>query len=309
MHEGSAIWFHDTGRAWPVLLLLAALIGLGGLMLVGRRPGGFLACLSVALFAIASWWVWNIEQRTSEVRLLAARAWALEMQALAPGSIFACLHEIADEALKSACERVLFQSPQAIAAALQYRESQLEIFEEGLRLGAVKGALKQPLNRVQRMLERDQFGITAYVLATRRGCSEVSCDSLVQFGAATRVRAHLQQGTFQRRLDETFLPTPAVAARSPTPDPGRAVIDPRPVGGGTPPSKFKPLGEQYSLPSAASIPPISIMNDEPSTATGNDGANAETSDEQRSGRSPSKPTARNAARGRPVPAPMSLTPR
>src|SRR5215475_3959481 len=56
----------------------------------------------------------------AERRAIDTRMSELAARALAPGSPLACLDAIAGDAVESACERVLFASPEMTAAAVSY---------------------------------------------------------------------------------------------------------------------------------------------------------------------------------------------
>ena len=58
-------------------------------------------------------------------------AFDLATRALAPGSALACLDTIAGETVENACEKALFASPEATAAAVSYVAAQLSLLAAG----------------------------------------------------------------------------------------------------------------------------------------------------------------------------------
>ena len=51
--------------------------------------------------------------------------------AIAPGSALSCLDEMAGEAVSTACEKAVFASPEAVAAAVKYVAAQLALLKDG----------------------------------------------------------------------------------------------------------------------------------------------------------------------------------
>ena len=62
---------------------------------------------------------------------LAARAQALSARAIMPGSALACLDAMAGETVETACEKALFATPEATAAAVAYVDAQLSLLAAG----------------------------------------------------------------------------------------------------------------------------------------------------------------------------------
>jgi hypothetical protein len=56
---------------------------------------------------------------------------ALMAGSIAPGSALSCLDELAGGAVESACEKGVFASPEAVAAAVKYVTAQLALLEDG----------------------------------------------------------------------------------------------------------------------------------------------------------------------------------
>ena len=209
--------------------------------------------------------------RAAERRLLSLRASQLSAQALAPGSPLGCLHTVASEALQPACEKALFSNTEATAAALSYVDMQLSLLRAvqqlqasggrvadllsyaGTRFSLLKTADQsqtsgEALTDIRRAVEIDRFGLVAHVLATSYGCTPKACQSFNLLEDSRHVRANLGAGLFAANAKKYLLePTMSTAAAQPS-----APAAPAP----------KPTSNIY-VPSAASIPPISIMTAEP----------------------------------------------
>ncbi|MET0536334.1 MAG: hypothetical protein ABWZ64_00030 [Xanthobacteraceae bacterium] len=225
-----------------------------------RWTGSFLvpkwACVLVAgallLFAplLATVAITAIEQlaafdRAAERRLLTLRASQLSMQAMAPGSPLTCLGTVPDAPLQASCEKALFSSAEATMAALSYVAAQLSLLDAAKHLRATDDVLAD----VRRSVEADLFGVAAHVLATSHGCTPQSCERLALLSDPRRVKANLAEGLFAREVRKHMAESPVPTAALQTP--------PSPV----PPPK--PPSSNIYIPSAASIPPVSIMASEP----------------------------------------------
>jgi hypothetical protein len=146
----------------------------------------------------------------------------------------------------------MFTSPANVAAATAFVAERLELLAAvsayGRRGAANVDDLVKPLRRT---LEADRFGFLAHVLAVRDGCTGQDCKALALLGDSARVRANLSVQTFDRYVEhyaDIWAKTPdgavADAVQQSTPPPHKMV--------------------NIDFPTAASIPPVSIMNPEPS---------------------------------------------
>ncbi len=198
---------------------------------------------------------------SGERRVLEGRAQDLTLRALAPGSPLACLDALAGENLATACERDIFASPAATAAAVSYTAARFALLADltAYRAGG-DTTIDTVLSPLRRSLEADRFGLLAHVLATRDGCSSENCRALALLGDAGRVRANLSDATLQHYLDR-YQPL-----WSKSPDVPVATSAP----GQLTPSQLLAAGlgqhkvaASIDFPSAASIPAVSIMNPEP----------------------------------------------
>jgi len=224
------------------------------------------ACLAAAAGATA-WVLLAPQQQTSrdrdaDRRALEIRAQELTAHALAPGSPLACLDAVAGDSVDAACEKALFASPSTVAAASAYATARLELLTEMIAYVQHGGAhIDGMLRPLQRSLETDSFGFLAHALAVRDGCTSQNCQALDVLRDASRVRANLSGQTLERYLDRYAM---AWAQTPYTPVP---VAD---AGAGQPAAAAQPgapgqkkVVVNIDFPTAASIPPVSIMNPEP----------------------------------------------
>ena len=203
--------------------------------------------------------------KAAELRVLKQRDAELTALALAPGSTLSCLAGGAGEAVEAACEKTVFASAEAAAAAVAYTAARLTLLKDA---AAVQdAALLEVLAPNRRALELDRFGLTAHVLAEREGCSVERCLSFALLRDTGAVKANLKAQAYDvyvARYAGSWTktePKPApVAEAQPSTPAGPAVAsvsEPAESAGHT------PVSSKYDFPSAASIPPVSIMNVEP----------------------------------------------
>ena len=196
-------------------------------------------------------------ERLAERRALAQRSAELTARALAPGSALACLEGGAGETVENACEKTVFGSPQSTAAAVSYTAARLTLLSDGLTFARQSEPdFALTLAGLRRAIELDRFGLAAHVLALRDGCTAERCAAFALLGDADVVKANLKAQVFDQYVSR-------YAADWGKSEP--LVKAPAPVASATEslaPSKT-PLGDKYFFPSAASIPPVSIMNSEP----------------------------------------------
>ena len=223
------------------------------------------AMLRLAVLAAVAWagWLgfeqWVEHERLGSQRAFDARLFELTTRALAPGSALACLDALAGEAVELACEKSLFASPEAVAAAVSYVTAQLSLVsiahERAGRPVASDGAA---LAQMQRAVESDRFGIAAHVLATRDGCTAEQCGAFALLDDSSRLSANITAQTFDAYVKRHAAAWPAEGARpaDPATAPVAAASAPAPVAGARTPNNL-------FFPSASSIPPVSIMNAEP----------------------------------------------
>jgi hypothetical protein len=163
-----------------------------------------------------------------------------------------CIDDLAGEAVLTACEKALFGSAESTAAALAYAASQITRLTALGDAVAANGNMTTELQAVRRAVERDRYGLMAYVLAVRDHCTPSDCAA---FGALTDHRqlvANMDERVYDSlvsRYAPVWNAPPAVAAVA-------ALAPSMPTG--------KPTNAEF--PTAASTPPVSIMTPEPGTA-------------------------------------------
>src|ERR1700694_3175696 len=93
----------------------------------------------------------------AERRALEARAFELKMRALTPGSALACLEATAGEMVQDSCEKALFASPEATAAAVSYVTAQISLLAAGRQHArASRLSYSKVLTTMRRTIEVDR---------------------------------------------------------------------------------------------------------------------------------------------------------
>ena len=171
--------------------------------------------------------------------------------ATAPLPQLSCIDELAGDAVLAACEKALFGSAESVAAAVGYAASQITLLTS---LGDVATANKgggSDLVALRRAVERDRYGLMAYVLMVRDRCTPSSCRAFRSLTETRQIAANMED-----RVYESLIMRYASAWNTPGQNGGGLVAAlPSSVPTG------KPTNAEF--PTSASTPPISIMNPEP----------------------------------------------
>lgn len=257
---------------WAVALAAAVVIVLLIDAFVRNSVIGFVAMgLRVAVVLLIGWvailWTDRMADRDRIDERLSIQARAAEMssQAAAPGSPLACLDALAGESVETPCEKALFAAPETVAAATTYIAARLALLADILEYGERTNTGPEDIvPGLQASLGNDRFGVVAQVLASRDGCTAENCESFALFRDAGRIRANLQQHTFNGYVSRNSAAwseqSQPASASAPAPVASIPIVPPTT-------GAISPLPPGFSLPSAASIPPVNIMTPEPTAST------------------------------------------
>jgi hypothetical protein len=161
---------------------------------------------------------------------------------------------LAGETVLAACEKVLFGSADAAAAAVSYAAARItQLTSFGDVVSANKNMTPE-LSTLRRSVERDRYGLMAYVLSVRDRCQPGQCAAYQSLTDHNHIAANMDEriyeGLILRYSASWNLPAaPAAGAAA-------ALAPSLPTG--------KPTNAEF--PSAASTPPVNIMTPEPATA-------------------------------------------
>lgn len=248
-----------TVPVWAVGIALALVLVFFVLALIRTGAAGTLMFLGLLAFGVWGGWRWMDNDRVTERRALEQRLLALDLPTLAPGSPLACLDAGNAEPMGPACERTLFQSPESVNAASVLTAQRIAALSEATTVAARQDAsFDHALDDLRTRLEQDRYGLVALVLLGK-GCTAERCDQFRLLRDPARVRTNMRERTFETILARhapNWPDRPNVAAS------GNAAA----AGGMTSGIVATPVSPRYTLPSAASIPPVSIMANEPAPA-------------------------------------------
>jgi hypothetical protein len=190
------IW---VAGAASVVFLVAIVLAIG-------KAGA--AALIASLFRVAivalgvyAGWVYlqraALQDQAAERRSLDERSAALMARAIAPGLALSCLDGLAGEAVEVACEKAVFASPEAVAAAVSYVMAQLGLLAEGTEHAERNDtAYRAELVALRATIELDRFGIVAHALSRRDGCTVERCDALMRLHDTSHVLANMSDRIF-----------------------------------------------------------------------------------------------------------------
>ena len=204
------------------------------------------------------------EEFAAERRAIETRAAELTARAIEPGSALACLDAVAGVAVETACEKALFASPEAVAAAVAYVDARLSLLIASARLAERDPSYRPSLERLRRAIEADRFGLAAHVLMTR-GCNGGDCVDLKLLRSTGRILANMKARAFDARVNvhaAAWHPAGAAVVAA-APAPALAAMPPAPPAATTGAAPNVSSPSKFEFPSAASIPAVSIMNAEP----------------------------------------------
>lgn len=222
------------------------------LILVAAALGG---TLTFAYFDNAATRIRNAERSALELR-----AGRLAEQSLRPGSPLACLDALAGDTVQAACERAVFASPASAATAISYVAAQFALLSDMTAYVSGGGTgIDDTLVPLRRALEADPFGFLAHVLVMSDRCTSENCPALNVLHDPSHVRTNIIAQTLLHYLDH-YREVWARSADVPLAD----MADLAPAVAPEPNAQARrKVSVNIDFPSAASIPPISIMNPEP----------------------------------------------
>jgi len=249
--------------AVAVVFVLSCLLAFSRLARValirGLTPVGL-----VFIGAAIAWFVLDSSSRrnlASERLALDARAAELTSRAMTLGSALACLNIDAGDAVAGSCEKALFATPESTAVAVSFVSAQLTLLTDATDFARRDPSYRGTIKQLRHSVEADRYGIVAHVLAVHEGCTADHCGAFALLNDVSRVSTNLAEHAYVLYIGRHAAGWPAT--------------DESPVARSLPPSSFpsappaapaagiKVPGPNVFFPSAASIPPVNIMNAEP----------------------------------------------
>ena len=166
----------------------------------------------------------------------------------------ACLDDLAGETALTACEKLLFGSPDTVAAAVAYAARQVNRLTALGDVAAANRVMTPDLQALRRAVERDRYGLIAYVLTARDHCQPAQCPAYVSLTDHNQIAANMDERVYEASVNKYAANWNAVAAT--TAGTAALTLSNQPTG--------KPTNAEF--PTAASTPAVSIMTPEPPVA-------------------------------------------
>jgi len=170
--------------------------------------------------------------------------------ATAPLPQLSCIDELAGDAVLAACEKALFGSAESVAAAVAYAASQITLLTSLGDVAAANKGAGSDLLALRRAVERDRYGLMAYVLMARDRCTPSGCRAFRSLTETRQIAANMED-----RVYESLVMRYASSWNTPQAAAGMIAALPPSVPTG------KPTNAEF--PTSASTPPVNIMTPEP----------------------------------------------
>lgn len=172
-----------------------------------------------------------------------------------------CIDDLAGDAVEDGCEKALFGTPDATAAAVSYAASEIDRLKSYGDVAAANRVMSPELQALRRAVERDRYGLVAYVLVARDRCTPTDCAAFQSLTDHNQLVANMEERIYEGRVSRyatawstsPAAPAPAAAAAVSTVPGMPAMPASVPTG--------KPTNAEF--PTSASIPPVNIMTPEP----------------------------------------------
>jgi hypothetical protein len=251
-------WATSLDQIWrspgsPLWLILAAAGFFGIVMLITLRAEKSVAngaLIVIMLLAVCIALAATIRELAPAGRPSAEMTRSSQRMNVALPAL-SCIDDLAGDIVLAACEKALFGSAEAAAAAVSYAASQISRLIAFGDVAAANGSMTPELQALRAAVERDRYGLVAQVLLARDHCTPSNCRAFRALTDNRQIVANMGERTYDG-LIARYAPlwnTPAVAA----PGPVATLAPTMPTG--------KPTNADF--PSAASTPAVSIMTPEP----------------------------------------------
>lgn len=168
-----------------------------------------------------------------------------------------CIDDMAGETVLAACQKALFGSSESVAAAVSYTSARINQLTALGDVAAANRNMTPELQALRRSVERDRYGLVAYVLLVRDHCTPSNCAAFRSLTNYNQVVANMDERIYEGLVTRyapswNALAAPAIPAAA-----GALAALPSSIPTGRP--------TNADFPTAASTPAVSIMSPEPAT--------------------------------------------
>jgi hypothetical protein len=186
----------------------------------------------------------------------------VQPQPMAATPALSCIDDLAGETVLTACEKTLFGSADSTAAAISYAASQITRLTALGDVATVNRNLTPEVEALRRAIERDRYGLMAYVLVARDHCTPQACPAFRSLANSRQLMTNMDDRVYEGlvlRYSGSWGAPPVMPAIAAAPSGALAALPPT-AGAAAPTGKPTTM---IDFPSASSTPPISIMTPEP----------------------------------------------
>lgn len=180
--------------------------------------------------------------------------------AMAGPAALSCIDDLAGDTVLTACEKTLFGSADSTAAAIAYAAAQISRLTALGDVATVNRNLTPEVEALRRSVERDRYGLMAYVLAARDHCTPQNCPAFRSLANSRQIMTNMDDRVYEGlvlRYSGSWGAPATMPASATVPSGALAAL---PLPGGSPPGKPTTM---IDFPSSASTPPVNIMTPEP----------------------------------------------
>ncbi|HKU06698.1 MAG TPA: hypothetical protein VJR30_11575 [Bradyrhizobium sp.] len=178
--------------------------------------------------------------------------------AIAASPALSCIDDLAGETVLTACEKTLFGSAESAAAAISYAASQITRLTSLGDVATVNRNLTPEVETLRRSIERDRYGLMAYVLVARDHCTPQACAAFRSLGNSRQIMTNMDDRVYES-LVMRYSASWGAPALPAVPSGALAALPPT-AGVSVPTGKPTTM---IDFPSASSTPPVNIMTPEP----------------------------------------------
>jgi hypothetical protein len=163
-----------------------------------------------------------------------------------------CVDDIAGDAVAAACEKAVFASADATAAAVNHMAQMITRLTSYGDAATAQKTMTPELQGLRKAIERDRYGLVAQVLLARDRCTPTQCPAFRFLTDNHQIITNMDEHAY-----DVLVSRYATAWNAPPPATGPVAM--------LPPSAATGRPTNADFPSAASTPPVSIMTPEPGT--------------------------------------------
>src|SRR5499426_796961 len=121
----------------------------------------------------------------------------VQPQAMASTPALSCIDDLAGETVLTACEKTLFGSADSTAAAISYAASQITRLTALGDVATVNRNLTPEVEALRRAIERDRYGLMAYVLVARDHCTPQACPAFRSLTNSRQIMTNMDDRVYE----------------------------------------------------------------------------------------------------------------